>query len=43
MALPIALVNFVLNLMPTAILRANTPALRRLYERSLRKEAAKKD
>lgn len=37
-ALPIALVNFVLNLLPTAILRANTPALRRLYQRSLAKE-----
>ncbi len=38
MALPIALVNFVLNLLPTAILRANTPALRRLYRRSLARE-----
>ncbi|MBE6656084.1 MAG: hypothetical protein E7609_04355 [Ruminococcaceae bacterium] len=35
----VALVNLVLNLMPTAVLRANTPALRRLYERSLAREA----
>lgn len=38
-ALPIAIVNFILNLMPTAVLRSNTPALRRLYARSLVKEA----
>lgn len=36
--LPIAIVNFVLNLLPTAVLRANTPALRRLYTRSLMRE-----
>lgn len=29
----VALVNFVLNLLPTFILRANTPALRRVYQR----------
>ena len=37
-ALPIAIVNLVLNLMPAAVLRTNTPALRRLYTRSLAKE-----
>lgn len=42
-ALPVAIVNCILNLMPTAILRANTPALRRLYARSLAKEAKQKE
>ena len=37
-ALPIAIVNLVLNLAPTAILRANTPTLRRLYARALARE-----
>lgn len=36
--LPIAIVNFVLNLLPTAVLRSNIPALRRLYARSLARE-----
>ncbi|MBQ9785003.1 MAG: hypothetical protein IJW29_05840 [Clostridia bacterium] len=38
MALPIAIVNFVLNMLPTLILRFNTPALRRLYSRNLARE-----
>ena len=38
MALPIAIINFILNLLPTFILRANTPALFRLYQRSLARE-----
>lgn len=33
-ALPVALVNFVLSLMPAAILRYNTPGLFRLYQRA---------
>lgn len=33
-ALPVALVNFVLSLMPAAILRYNTPGLLRLYRRA---------
>ena len=39
--LPIAIVNFILNLMPTAVLRSNTPALRRLYARSRAREERK--
>ena len=39
--LPIAAVNFVLSILPTMILRFNTPALRRLYKRSVEKESAK--
>ena len=38
MALPIAAVNAFLSLLPTAILRSNTPALRRLYRRSLARD-----
>ncbi len=38
MALPIAIVNAILNLLPTAILRANTPGLRAMYRRCLKKE-----
>jgi len=34
-ALPIAIVNFILSLLPTMILRFNTPPLRRLYQRSM--------
>ncbi len=41
-ALPIALVNFILNLLPTAILRANTPALRHLYKQSLSAEGTER-
>lgn len=38
MALPIAAVNFVLSMLPTMILRYNTPALRKLYRRNLARE-----
>ena len=34
-ALPVAAVNAILSLLPTMILRFNTPALRRLYHRTL--------
>lgn len=37
-ALPIAIVNMILNLLPTMILRANTPALRRLYRGAVERE-----
>lgn len=40
-ALPIAVINMILNLLPTMILRANTPALRRLYRRSVEREERK--
>ncbi len=39
MALPIAVINAILNLLPTAILRANTPGLRAMYRRCLKREA----
>ncbi len=42
MALPIALVNFILSLLPTMILRSNTPALRGLYRRNKEKEERNK-
>ncbi|MBR2908071.1 MAG: hypothetical protein IKC26_09945 [Clostridia bacterium] len=38
-ALPIAVINMILSLLPTMILRFNTPALRRLYRRNLEREA----
>ena len=37
-ALPISAINAVLSILPTMILRFNTPSLRRLYHRSLKKE-----
>lgn len=37
-ALPIAAVNMVLSILPTVILRFNTPALRSLYRRTLERE-----
>lgn len=37
-ALPVAIVNFVLSMLPTFILRYNTPALRGLYRRSRSRE-----
>ena len=43
MALPIAIVNFILSTLPTMILRYNTPALRRLYRRNLEREKQEKD
>ena len=36
--LPVSVINAILSLLPTAVLRFNTPALRRLYRRSLKKE-----
>ena len=41
-ALPVALVNLYLNILPTVVLRYNTPRLLRLYERLKRKEERKK-
>ncbi len=38
-ALPVALVNFVLSMMPVAVLRYNTAPLRRLYIKSLARSA----
>lgn len=37
-ALPVAAVNFILSVMPTMILRFNTPSLRGLYRRNLERE-----
>lgn len=39
--LPIAIVNFVLSMLPTCILRYNTPSLRRLLKRARREEERK--
>ena len=36
-ALPVAVVNAILSILPTMILRFNTPALRSLYRRNLKK------
>ena len=41
-ALPIAIVNFILSMLPTMILRFNTPPLRRIYRRNLAKEQGRK-
>ena len=41
-ALPVAAVNFILSMLPTAILRFNTPALRGLYRRNIEKENKKR-
>jgi len=41
MALPIAAVNFVLSILPTMVLRFNTPPLRRIYRRNLEREKRK--
>ena len=41
-ALPVALVNLYLNILPTVILRANTPRLLSLYERLSRREQREK-
>ena len=38
-ALPVAAVNMVLSILPTMILRFNTPALRNLYRRAREREA----
>ena len=41
MGLPIAIVNMILSLLPTMVLRFNTPALRSLYRRNLAREQTK--
>ena len=41
MALPLAAVNWVLGILPTMILRSNTPSLRALYGRNLERERKK--
>ena len=41
--LPIAIVNFVLSMLPTCILRYNTPSLRRLLARARREEKREKN
>ena len=40
-ALPVASVNLFLNILPTIVLRFNTPTLKSLYKRLKRKEAVK--
>ena len=40
-ALPLAAVNWVLGILPTMILRSNTPSLRALYRRNLERERKK--
>ena len=40
-ALPIAVVNLILSLLPTMVLRVNTPGLRGLYRRNLEREKSK--
>lgn len=40
-ALPIAIINCVLNLLPTMLLRYNTPALMRLYRRNRERDEKK--
>lgn len=37
-ALPLAAVNFILGILPTMILRSNTPSLRALYRKNLERE-----
>lgn len=37
-ALPIAIINLILSMLPTFILRYNTPALRKIYRRNLARE-----
>jgi hypothetical protein len=40
-ALPLAAVNWVLGILPTMILRSNTPSLRALYRKNVEKERKK--
>ena len=40
-ALPLAVVNWVLGILPTMILRSNTPSLRALYRKNVEKERKK--
>ena len=37
-ALPLAVINFVLGILPTMILRSNTPSLRALYKKNMKRE-----
>ena len=37
-ALPLAAINFVLGILPTMILRSNTPSLRMLYRKNIQRE-----
>ena len=39
-AFTMAIINMILSLLPTMVLRFNTPALRRLYRRNLERERA---
>lgn len=38
LALPLAVINFVLGILPTMILRSNTPSLRMLYRKNIERE-----
>ena len=38
-ALPLAAINFVLGILPTMILRSNTPSLRMLYRKNIKRES----
>lgn len=38
LALPLAVINFVLGILPTMILRSNTPSLRALYRKNMERE-----
>ncbi len=42
MGLPIAIVNFILSMLPTMILRYNTPSLRKVYRMNLAREQREK-
>ena len=37
-ALPLASINFILGILPTMILRSNTPSLRALYQKNVKRE-----
>ena len=43
MGLPIAIVNFILSILPTMILRYNTPSLCKVYKMNLSREKSKKE
>lgn len=43
MGLPIAIVNFVLSMLPTMILRYNTPSLRKVYRMNLAREQKERE
>ena len=42
-SLPVAVINMILSLLPTALLRYNTPALRSLYRRTRERELKKQE